>query len=60
MDCYKKMFKETKKWETQPKQQRGKWSSKQQENNKQNNANPTTREMNMIQVGCKEVFTPKK
>jgi hypothetical protein len=45
-----------------PKQQQGKWSSRQQEddNKKQDNANPTLWEMKTIQVDCCKMFTNKK
>ncbi len=45
------------------KQQRGKWTSKEQEGNnkQQDNANPTTWEMNMIQMDCcKNIFIKTK
>ncbi len=54
----RKMFKEVKKSEN-PNNNEG---NEQVNNNKQqNNANPTTREMNMIQVNCcKQMFTELK
>ncbi len=58
VDCCKKMFKESKKSETQPKMKEMIKQTIKNNNKQQDNANPTPWEMNMIQVDCcKEVFT---